>query len=156
MTEIGAVIVQRDEIVGRWQTLLNPGRRIPANITALTGITNDMVANAPPFEAIADDFRSFLGDAIFVAHNVRFDYGFIQQAYRRMEQSIRMPQLCTCAMMKKLKPGLGSYSLKNLTAHFGIPLTQHHRALSDAEAAAGLLMLINRARLAEADQPNQT
>ncbi|GAA3967388.1 exonuclease domain-containing protein [Allohahella marinimesophila] len=154
LTEIGAVIVQRDDIVARWQTLINPGRRIPANITALTGITNEMVANAPPFEAIADDLRTFLGDSIFVAHNVRFDYGFIRQSYRRMEQSIRMPQLCTCAMMKKLKPGLDSYSLKNLTAHFGIPLTQHHRALSDAEAAAGLLKLINKARLAGSDRFN--
>ncbi len=148
LTEIGAVILQREEIIGRWQTLINPGRRIPANITALTGITNEMVASAPPFEAVADDLRGFLGDSIFVAHNVRFDYGFIQQSYRRMEQSIRMPQLCTCAMMKKLKPGLDSYSLKNLTAYFGITMTQHHRAMSDAEAAAGLLKLINRARLA--------
>jgi len=147
VTEIGAVKVVNGEVVDRFQTLLNPQRTIPPGITRLTGITPAMVADAPVFADIADGFAAFLEGAIFVAHNVDFDYRFIGQEFRRLGRSFRMPKLCTCAAMRKLYPGHSSYALAALTSAYDIPLESHHRALCDAEAAAQLLLMINEKRL---------
>ncbi len=149
VTEIGAVKMRNGEIVDRFQTLLNPQRSIPAGISKLTGITPAMVQDAPYFADIADRFEEFMSDAIFVAHNVDFDYGFISREFARLGRPFRHAKLCTCASMRKLYPGLRSYSLAALTRHFGISLEQHHRALCDAEAAAELLLLVNERRLAQ-------
>ncbi|MDJ0749055.1 MAG: exonuclease domain-containing protein [Woeseiaceae bacterium] len=148
VTEIGAVKVRNGEVVDRFQTLLNPQRTIPPNIVRLTGITPAMVEDAPYFMDIADDFAEFMGDAIFVAHNVEFDYGFISREFARLGRSFRHAKLCTCSSMRKLYPGHRSYSLASLCQQYEIPLRQHHRALSDAEAAAELLLLINEKRRA--------
>jgi DNA polymerase-3 subunit epsilon len=149
VTEIGAVKVVNGKVVDRFQTLLNPERTIPPGITRLTGITPAMVADAPIFADVADRFAAFLDGAIFVAHNVEFDYRFIGQEFRRLGRAFRMPKLCTCAAMRKLYPGHSSYALAALTAAYDIPLEAHHRALCDAEAAAQLLLMINEKRLEE-------
>lgn len=146
VTEIGAVKLRNGEIVGRFSTLLNPQRSIPPGITRLTGITPDMVADAPYFSDIADEFEAFMRGAIFVAHNVEFDYGFIAREFGRLGRKFRHPKLCTCATMRKLYPGRRSYSLAALAEAWDIPLRNHHRALCDAEAAAELLLIINEKR----------
>ena len=146
VTEVGAVKIQNGKVIDEFQTLINPGRSIPWFITGITGITNEMVASAPTYLEIADKFLGFLDGAIFVAHNVMFDYGFIQREFSRAGINFVRAHLCTCAGMRKTHPGLKSYSLKNLTQHFQINLDQHHRALSDARAAAQLLLLINAKR----------
>lgn len=146
VTEIGAVKVRAGEVVDRFQTLLNPQRTIPADIIRLTGISPAMVKDAPYFADIADEFEAFMRDAIFVAHNVEFDYGFIAAEFRRIGRPFRYPRLCTCASMRKLYPGHRSYSLASLCRAFDIPLRQHHRAQCDAEATAELLLLINEKR----------
>ena len=146
ITEVAAVKVKGDVVLDRFQSLINPQRPIPRDIQSLTGITNEMVKNAPRFEEIADALHEFTKEAIFVAHNVGFDYPFIQKEYERLEKKFVRPYICTKAGMKKHYPNLPSYSLKNLTNSFSIKLTQHHRALSDAEAACGLLHLINAKR----------
>lgn len=146
ITEIGAVKIRGGVILDRYQTLVNPGRSIPRFIQELTGITNAMVAEAPRFEDVAEAFREFSEGSIFVAHNVNFDYRFLQKEFERTGEKFVRPFLCTKAGMKKCYPRLESYSLKELTARFEIPLLNHHRALSDAEAAAGLLNLINEKR----------
>jgi DNA polymerase-3 subunit epsilon len=146
ITEIGAVKVQAGKIIDRFQTLINPGRPIPRFIQQLTGISNEMVQSAPAFSEVAERFSDFTRDCIFVAHNVGFDYRFIQAEYQRLEQRFVRPFICTRAGMKKFYPKLESYGLANLCQHFGVELTRHHRALSDAEAAAGLLQLINQQR----------
>ena len=148
VTEIGAVKLRDGEVVDRFQTLLNPQRTIPPGITRLTGISPAMVENAPYFADVADAFESFMEGAIFVAHNVEFDYGFIASEFARIGRTFRHPKLCTCASMRKLYPGQRSYSLASLCRKFDIPLKQHHRALCDAEAAAELMLLINEKRLA--------
>jgi DNA polymerase-3 subunit epsilon len=81
ITEIGAVKIRNHQVVGEWHSLINPQRAIPANIVRLTGITNEMVRDAPLFAEIADSFMKFMGDGIFVAHNVNFDYGFLSYEY---------------------------------------------------------------------------
>lgn len=142
ITEIGAVKIQNGKVIEEFQTLLNPGRAIPQYITQLTGITNEMVRDAPKFSDIAEKFFEFSKGAIFVAHNVRFDYGFIQKEFQRIETNYVRPLLCTVQGMRKYYPGLQSYSLKNLCVNFKISLEQHHRAMFDAKAAAELLNLI--------------
>ncbi len=146
VTEIGAVKLRDGQIVDRFETLVNPQRNIPPGITRLTGITPAMVADAPTFGDVADDFEAFMQDAIFVAHNVEFDYRFIAGEFSRLGRRFRYPKLCTCASMRKLYPGHRSYSLAALCESYGIPLRSHHRALCDAEAAAELLMLVNEKR----------
>ncbi|BFT31926.1 hypothetical protein D210916BOD24_31020 [Alteromonas sp. D210916BOD_24] len=141
ITEIGMVKLVAGEEVGRYQTLLNPERRIPANITRLTGISDDMVVDAPLFSEVAKDIAAFTEDAVFVAHNVNFDYGFIKQEFARLGGVFKRPKMCTVREMRRAYPGLPSYSLANLTQYFGIAMEQHHRALSDAKAAAELLKL---------------
>lgn len=147
ITEIGAVKLRAGEIIDEWQSLINPERSIPTNITRLTGITQEMVSTAPLFHEVADSFAGFMGDAIFAAHNVNFDYGFVASEFRRLDRRFRHPKICTCASMRKLYPGYRSYSLKNLCRNFEIDLTSHHRALCDAKAAAELLKLVNVKRL---------
>ena len=146
VTEIGAVKVVGNEVVDTFHTLINPQRAIPPGITRLTGITDAMVTDAPIFADIADAFSTFVGDAIFVAHNVEFDYGFIASEFERLGKSFRRPKLCTCASMRKLFPGKSSYSLAALCSEYQIPLASHHRALCDAEAAAELLLIVNTER----------
>lgn len=143
ITEIGIVKVIGDKIVDRWETLLNPQRHIPRIITQLTGIDDAMVVDAPLFAEVAESLSKFLADSVFVAHNVNFDYGFIRNEFERIDRGFRMPKLCTVREMRKARPGLKSYSLANLTEYFGIDMTKHHRAMSDAMAAAELLFIIN-------------
>lgn len=146
VTEIGAVKIRHGEVVAEWSSLIDPQKHIPAFITQLTGISDAMVADAPRFADIADDFAAFLDGAVFVAHNAGFDYGFIASEFRRIGRRFRHPKLCTVAGMRRWYPGHASYSLANLCKQYAIPLTQHHRALADARAAAHLLNLINDRR----------
>lgn len=155
ITEIGAVKIRNHQVVAEWHSLLNPQRSIPAKIVALTGITNEMVRGAPLFAEIADSFLQFMGDGVFVAHNVNFDYGFIAAEYERLERRFRFPKLCTCAGMRRRYPGLKSYGLGKLTRAFNIELRDHHRALCDARAAARLLNLINAKRAEDGSQSGQ-
>ena len=148
ITEIGMVKMIGAEIVDSWQSLLQPQRHIPSSITRLTGISNEMVADAPLFSEVADEIERFTEDCVFVAHNVNFDYGFIKQEFARLERDFRRPKLCTVVQMRRTYPGLPSYSLASLTHHFGISMEQHHRAMSDARAAAQLLTLIHERSLA--------
>lgn len=142
ITEIGAIKIQGGQIISEFQTLINPERFIPPFISKLTGITDEMVVAAPTFSGIANEFLKFTEEAIFVAHNVRFDYGFIQKEFARLEIDFNRTQLCTCQGMKKAFPGIKSYGLKNLSHHFQITMEQHHRAMSDAKAATELLLLM--------------
>lgn len=138
--------VRNHQVVDEWHSLVNPQRPIPAKIVELTGITNQMVRDAPVFHEVADSFVAFMGDGIFVAHNVNFDYGFLSYEYERLERRFRFPKLCTCVGMRRRYPGHKSYGLGKLCAIYDIELEEHHRALCDARAAARLLNLINKKR----------
>jgi DNA polymerase III subunit epsilon len=155
VTEIGAVKVRGGAVLEEFQTLINPGRIIPATITQITGITNKMVELAPSFSEVAEKFDEFTKGAIFVAHNARFDYGFIQREFRRLGKVFVRPQICTVQAMRKNFPGLSSYSLKSLAHHFRINLKTHHRALCDARATTELLHLINEKRSPQLIQVNR-
>ena len=134
-------------------SLINPQRAIPAKITQITGITNEMVRSAPIFAEVADSFMRFMGDGIFVAHNVNFDYGFMSYEYERLERRFRFPKLCTVAGMRRRYPEHKSYGLGKLCEHYGIELKTHHRALCDARATGQLPNLMNFKR--EAGAPDR-
>lgn len=143
--EIAALKVQRGVIIDRCCYLLDPERRVPGFITRLTGITPQMLQQAPRFAQIADELSAFLADSIFVAHNVNFDYGFVRAELQRCGFSLAPGKLCTVVQMRRCYPGLASYGLAALAAHFAIPLTSHHRAEADATATVALLALIHQA-----------
>ena len=149
ITEIGAVKVRDGQIIAEWSSLVRPGRRIPSFIVGLTGITDEMVAGAPEFAAIAEGLFDFLGDAVFVAHRAKFDHGFLKAEFERVGKRLAGPVLCTVVETRRHFPGLKSYGLAPLCSHFGIPLESHHRALCDARATAAVFLKIQEKRLSD-------
>lgn len=143
ITEVGAVKIVNGIEVDRWSSLIDPQRHIPQFISKLTGISDALVKDAPLFCEVAEQLEKFMSGCVFVAHNVNFDYGFFKLEFERLGRSFSMPKLCTVREMRKYFPGLASYSLGNLCKEFDIELKNHHRALSDAQAAAQLLVMIN-------------
>ncbi|WP_070121111.1 ATP-dependent DNA helicase DinG [Bacillus marinisedimentorum] len=139
--EIGAVIVEDGIVTGRFETLINPLKPIPPFISSLTGITDAMVAEAPLFLEIAAELHEMLGGSFFVAHNVPFDLGFLQQEFEENGYlPFSGPRIDTVELARLLYPSLGSYKLNELADVFGLNHTAHHRAASDAEATAALLV----------------
>src|ERR1700730_14007818 len=92
-----AVKIRNHQVVEEWHSLVNPQRAIPAKITQITGITDEMVRGASIFAEVADSFMRFMDDGIFVAHNANYDYGFISYEYERLDRRFRFPKLCTVA-----------------------------------------------------------
>lgn len=132
ITEVA--VIQADESgIREWSTLVRPESRIPVHIERLTGISNEMVADAPPFEQIADELFDRLHGRIFVAHNARFDHGHIKAAFRRMGVTIRPRVLCTVKLSRKLFPNAGRHSLDHVIARHGLTVDARHRALGDAQ-----------------------
>ena len=101
--DVAVIGARGGEIEFEWQSLVNPGGRVSAGITALTGIDNDMLAAAPSFADIAGRLRECLAGRIFVAHNVRFDYGFIRREFARLDSDWRAPNLCTVRLSRDRK-----------------------------------------------------
>ena len=149
ITEIAIVRHDGQRVVDTYTTLINPERPIPWNITQLTGINNSMVADAPRFHEVAKKIVEMTEDAIFVAHNVSFDFNFIKEEFKRLGYNYTRQQLCTVRMSRKTFPGLQSYSLSNLKRHFGIYSEKSHRALDDTLATVVLFEKI----LAEQEEP---
>lgn len=139
ITEIGIVIHDGEKTIETFESLVNPGRSIPSNITRITGITDAMVADAPKFFEIAKTIVEMTEGAIFVAHNVRFDYSFIKEEFKSLGYTFSKRQLDTVRLSRKSFPGLKSYSLGNLIRHFNIKVKNRHRALDDALATTILL-----------------
>lgn len=150
ITEVGMVLIENGQIRNTWQSLINPERSIPKMITTLTGIDNEMVKDAPTFSHVADEIERFTQNAIFVAHNVNFDYGFIKQEFAKLNKPFIRAKLCTVQQARKYLPGYQSYSLGKLSDALNIKLTNHHRALDDATAAAEILLKINQERAKQA------
>jgi DNA polymerase-3 subunit epsilon len=141
ITEIAAVLVRRGEIVRVFETLVNPRRSIPPWITRLTNITWSMVKDAPPFEALCDNVLDVLGGHVFVAHNARFDWTFVNSEIGRATGRILDgPRLCTVKLARKLLPQLRRRSLDYVAMHYGVEIHGRHRAAGDAIATARVLI----------------
>ena len=133
ITEIGIVEVDEDGSVREWQQLVNPGTRIPPFIEQLTGISNEMVADAPPFAAVADETLRRLEGRLFIAHNARFDYGFLKNEFKRLGITFRAPVLCTVKLSRTLYPEFHRHNLDSLIERHGLQADARHRALADAQ-----------------------
>ncbi len=134
ITEIAIYLHDGEQVVDSFVSLVNPEMPIPAFITRITGIDNDMVRTAPKFHEIARRIVEITDNAVFVAHNVRFDYSFVQKEFRNLGYPFSKKQLCTVKLSRKLLPGLDSYALKNLCVSLHIPNEAAHRAWGDATA----------------------
>ncbi|MCP5328928.1 MAG: hypothetical protein H7A18_10510 [Sinobacteraceae bacterium] len=136
ITEIAIVAMQGGEVEWEWNSLVAPGVSIPSAIQALTRITNEMVADAPRFEDLAPGILERLAGRVFVAHNVRFDYGFMRAALRRAGHAFSAPQICTARLSRRLYPDGGRHDLGSVMARHGIDCGARHRALADARVLA--------------------
>lgn len=133
ITEVGIIEVDEDGQVRQWSSLVNPEMPIPPFIQSLTGISNQMVADAPTFAELADDIHARLADRIFIAHNARFDHGFLKNEFRRTGHEFRPPVLCTVRLSRKLFPGFARHNLDSIVERHRLEVTQRHRALGDAQ-----------------------
>ena len=141
ITEIGAVKVVDGKIIDRFSTFVNPERPIPAEITKLTGITNEMVADAPVITEILPKFLEFCQDAVLVAHNANFDTGFIRlNAERKCDIEVKNTVLDTLELSRALLPELKKHKLDIICEQLGVSLEGHHRAVNDAEATAEVFL----------------
>lgn len=132
ITEIGIVEVSKAG-VRRWSTLVNPRVPIPPFISGLTGITDDMVRDAPTFATVQEELLHRLQGGLFIAHNARFDYGFLRNEFKRLGKTFRCEVLCTLKLSRKLFPDVISHGLDALVERHGLYTDARHRALGDAE-----------------------
>ncbi|MCX6198795.1 MAG: exonuclease domain-containing protein [Bacteroidetes bacterium] len=133
-TEVCIHLHDGEKVFKQYETLINPQAHIPYYITGLTGITNEMVKNAPPFSDVAKEIFELLNNRVFVAHSVNFDYSFLKNALKQHEYELNCKKLCTVRLSRKIFPGFSSYSLGNLCGSLEIPLNNRHRAGGDAAA----------------------
>ncbi len=142
ITEIAVAISDGLKIIDSYSSLVKPDHSIPLSIQSLTGIDNNMVAEAPVFDEIASKLKELLADHIFVAHNVHFDLSFVQEAFKACGVDYKPRRLCTVRYARRVEKGLRSYSLKNLCTHFGLNNRAAHRAWGDTEVTTQLLHLL--------------
>jgi DNA polymerase III subunit epsilon len=138
ITEIAIHVHDGERVVQHFTTLINPERRVPDFITALTGISNSMVASAPTFKELAPTIFELLSNNVFVAHNVNFDYSFIFHQLKQCGYELNVNKLCTVRLARKALPGLPSYSLGKLCRSLKINIDDRHRA--DGDAAATVIL----------------
>lgn len=132
ITEIGIKVISQD-YEETWESLLNPGTSIPQNIQALTGIRPDMVENQPPFDELAQQILNKLEGKVFVAHNARFDYGFLKASFKRLGIDFKPKVLCTVKLSRLLFPDQPRHNLDTIISTHGLNVSARHRALGDAD-----------------------
>jgi DNA polymerase-3 subunit epsilon len=138
ITEIAVVLHDGEKETGRFETLINPCSPVLPFVQRLTGITNEMLQDAPKFEEVAKTIWELTEGATFVAHSVNFDYSYIRNAYKTLGADFRRDKLCTVRLSRKFFPGYPSYSLGNICSSLGIKAVNRHRAMGDAEATVKL------------------
>ncbi len=156
-TEVAIVLLENGQVVDRFQSLMNAGQLIPSFIEALTGISNAMIASAPPAASVMGDASRFVGNAPMVAHNASFDRRFWEAELARAGHAATQPFACTMLVARRLYPEAPSHKLGVLVDYHHLPKAgRAHRAMADAEMAASLLGKIQhdlrmRHRVATAD-----
>ncbi|AKM79986.1 TPA: hypothetical protein DDX46_01500 [Candidatus Saccharibacteria bacterium] len=142
--EVAAIRVENGEIVDEFRSLINPGKSVPYFITNITGITTSDVQDAPKFDEIADQLYEVMEGALFVAHNVRFDYSFLKQEFKRIGMDFAPRQLCTVRLSRALYPEVKGHKLADLIARHGFSFTDRHRAYDDALVLWQFMQLIRQ------------
>lgn len=142
--EVGIIRVEQSQVVERYQQLINPETEIPHFITQHTGISQDMVKDAPTFGQVFPKIKELLDGGIFVAHNASFDYSFIRAEYARQGEAYNAPRLCTVRASRRLFPGYRRHGLDHIIQRFNIPCPARHRALDDAEVVWQFYRMISQ------------
>ena len=142
ITEISIHIFDGERVIEKFESLINPEQPIPYFIQAMTGITDKMVSSSPTFEEVADRIYKILKDRIFVAHNVNFDYSFVNAHLKNAGYELNSKKLCTVRLSRKIFPGLQSYSLGKLCNSLGITIKDRHRAGGDTAATVNIFKLL--------------
>ena len=142
ITEISIHVHDGSIVVEKFETLINPGQPIPYYIQVMTGITDKMVATAPTFDAVAEKIYNILHDKIFIAHNVNFDYSFVNSHLKECGFDLNSKKLCTVRLSRKIFPGFPSYSLGKLCQSLDIKINDRHRAGGDTEATVKVFELL--------------
>ena len=137
--EIGAVILKEGKEISRFQTFVDPGRKLSQTVVDLTGITDEMLQGAPTIEEVLPQFLDFVGDRILVAHNARFDTGFVRNACRRLGYEYKYTAADTLTLSQQLMPHLNRFKLDLVAKALCLPGFKHHRAADDANIC-GLIM----------------
>ncbi|MBP9853795.1 MAG: 3'-5' exoribonuclease [Candidatus Omnitrophica bacterium] len=140
--EIGMIKVVNGEKIDEFESLIDPQCQIPDNITILTGITNDMVRQAPTFRSLHEKIYEFLDGSIFVAHNARFDYGFIKHEFEQAGIRYHAKVLCSLRLSRKLFPRFKRHDLSSIMERYNIQIENRHRALDDAKGVWGFLQAV--------------
>lgn len=141
--EVAAIRVERGEIVRTFSSLIDPESELPYFITNLTGITTNDVRHAPTFQQIADELWDVMDSAIFVAHNVRFDYSFLKQEFKRVHRQFLPKQLCTVKLSRALYPDQRGHKLADLIARHNLTFANRHRAYDDAVVLWQFIQKVN-------------
>ncbi|MPV71062.1 PolC-type DNA polymerase III [Burkholderia sp. BE17] len=138
-TEIAVILLRDGQVVDRFQSLMNAGRRIPSDVVALTGITNDMIASAPPASKVMKEAAAFVGKHAVVAHNAGFDKRFWQSELGLLGMSAEHSFACTMLVARRIYPDARSHRLSSLAETLQLPKSgRAHRAMVDAEMAGHL------------------
>jgi DNA polymerase-3 subunit epsilon len=149
VTEVGIVRVDDGTRIREWSTLVDPECSIPPGVQALTGITNSMVAGAPTFGQIVDEVAGRLAGCIFVAHNARFDYGFLKHEFGRLGRSFSARVVCTVKLSRRLFPDADRHNLDAVIVRHGLDSADRHRALGDARVLLAFVQALYREHAAD-------
>jgi len=139
--EIGIIEIDEDGSTRKWSSLVNPGRDVPSFIEQLTGITNSLLSTAPRFEQIAKEVLLRIRGKRFIAHNVRFDYGFIRNEFSRLAYTFKASVICSLKLSRRLYPHESAHGLHAIIQRYNLNITKRHRALDDADAAYQFLLI---------------
>ena len=146
--EIGAVALRKAQPVCEFHSLINPGRLIPKAVEEIHGIANEMLINKPPPEEVIPKFRAFIGTAIIIAHNAKFDVSFLRHEFRRLGFGLANRSFCTLEISKQLCPRLPNYRLETVYEHLFGNIKENevkrHRALDDARITAKIWLELRR------------
>jgi DNA polymerase III epsilon subunit family exonuclease len=144
LIELGAYRIRGGCIVDKFHSLVNPEIPIPRFVMSLTGISNEMVKDAPVFADVAPKWLDFVSDSVLIAHNAPFDTSFLNHEISRVYPGHRMvnPHLCTVRLSRRARPDISNHRLETIASHFSIPIASRHRAGSDALATAEIFLLL--------------
>lgn len=145
ITEIGAIKIHNGKIISSYDKLINPNTTIPPFISNLTGITDEMVKDKPFIEEIICDFLNYVGDSVLVAHNARFDVGFINYTSKKLlETEVKNKVIDTLSMSRNALNDIRNHKLDTLAEYFKVSLKNHHRACDDAKATAEIFLKLSQ------------
>jgi DNA polymerase III subunit epsilon len=144
ITDIAIIRVEKGKIVKKYETLVNPGVSLPSYIRSITGLTDEILSGAPTFEEVALEIKEMLKGAVFMAHNVTFDYSFVQSEFRRIGVEWSAPKLCSVALSRALFPEHRKHNLDAIMERYGLRCDTRHRAMPDAEVVLSFLALLGK------------